>query len=556
MFKYILAILTLVSFQLKAQTDTTTVGNVKDVQLNVKGNGKATVHYGKKIGDDPLFKDTVKVESDVAYNFIDKKVNSDFQVKEINAPKLKMMEPLDKLYKGYVALGFSDFKTPPYFEFNHSTIRNRHHNAGFTMSHNSQEQAIGDINNARYTNSNVSFFGKKFLKHKTWYGSADYDYNTFRYYGYNTDQIVDPEEESLVTGFSVLNANTGLKSSKKGKTRVGYDFNLAYDMLLQQEMLVAEHKVDFKSNLNWLMKTKAIDLLVDVDFGASYLNSGRVLSDHESTLFDVSLMFNKKNEKYDITVGLKGFFQTAQERKLWGFPFAEIDYSFVKDVLHAYARLSSNMERNSYLNYVDLNPFITNGEAITTTTTKQDFMGGLKGAFNSKSSFNIGLRYKNLEDLPLYYNVGDNGFNTFRILTDEVKHRQVFGEFMWDGKKLDFSLKGQYNIYDVFANEAFHLPNVYAEGGVSYNIQDKIKVGAEMFFYGEQLALESFDADNRPLTKTLDPIFDFNVNIKYNYNKRLGAFLRVNNILNTKHVRWDQYSNYGLNFLFGVGYSF
>jgi outer membrane receptor protein involved in Fe transport len=77
-----------------------------------------------------------------------------------------------------------------------------------------------------------------------------------------------------------------------------------------------------------------------------------------------------------------------------------------------------------------------------------------------------------------------------------------------------------------------------------------------MFFYGKQLALESFDTQNRPITKDLDPIFDFNFNVKYNYSKRLGAFLKMNNILNTKHIRWDQYSNYGLNFLFGVGYSF
>ena len=97
---------------------------------------------------------------------------------------------------------------------------------------------------------------------------------------------------------------------------------------------------------------------------------------------------------------------------------------------------------------------------------------------------------------------------------------------------------------------------MYTEVNANYNIQDKIVIGADLFLYGKQIALKDFDISNRPITAELDPIFDFNLNIKYNYTKRLGGFLRLNNLLNTKHVRWDQYSSYGLNFLFGVGYSF
>ena len=548
-----LILLILSSSSVFSQEDT---GVINSSEIKMTGDGKLTYKYGAKIGDDPIFKDTVKVNSEVGYSFVDKKVNSDFQVKAINAPKLKMLEPLVKLYKGYAALGFSDFKSPPYFDLNYSTIRKRHYNAGFALNHISQEQEISGVKNARYTNSNAMFFGKKFYKKSTWYSSLDYDYNSFRSYGFNNTQVDGSDEKSLLFGYSIANLQTGLKSNVKKKGKFGYDVSVIYDQFLEDQLAVAEHKVGLASNFNWKVKTNPIDFIMDVDFGSSYLNSANTSDEHSSVVFDLGLKLNKKSEKYDVSIGVKSFFQTDNERSLWAFPFIEADYSFVKDVLHVFGRLTTDFSRKSYLDFVDVNPFITDRESVLTTVTKQDFMAGLKGAFNSKSSFNIGVRYKNIVDMPLYYNVGDFGYNKFQILKDDVKQRQFFAELMWDGKKLDFGVKGEYNIYDVYQNEAFHLPNVYGELNASYNIQDKIEVGTQMFFYGKQLALESFDSQNRAITKDLDPIFDFNFNVKYNYSKRLGAFLKVNNILNTKHVRWDQYSSYGLNFLFGVGYSF
>lgn len=537
-------------------SDTSSVGKTQDLDYTIKGFTAATYHYGKKISEDPMFRDTIKVDSEVEYSFVDKKLESDFEVDQINAPKLNMLEPLDKLYKTYVALGLSDFKTPPYFDFTHNTLRSREYNAGVSFNHISQEQKIGDIDNARYSNSSASFFGKKFYQQSTWYSSVDYDYQTLRFYGYNKDQLPVVDEDLLINEYSKLNAQTGLMSSVRGTGKIGYDVNVNYDQLLGKDLAVAEHLVDINSNVNWLMKTKPMDFIVDIDFGAAYLNSGRVLSDHSSTLFDLSVVLNRKSELYDLKFGVKGFFQTAQEREIWGFPFVEADYSFVKDVLHVYGRITTDFKRNSYLSYIDVNPFISNGEDVISTVTKQDFRGGLKGAFNSKSSFNVGISYKNIHNMPLYYNVGNSGYNKFQILKDRVEHRQAFAEFVWDSKKLDFHFKGEYNIYDVFKNEAFHLPALYSELGARYKLKQKIEVGANVFFYGEQLALDRFDSQDRPITKTLKPIVDFNFDLKYNYNQRLGAFLSLNNVLNTKHIRWDHYSNYGFNFLFGVGYSF
>ena len=337
-------------------------GVISDNKIIIDGHGSLTYKYGFKIGDDPIFKDTVKVNSEVGYSFVDEKVNSDFQVKAIKAPKLNMLEPLVKLHKGYVALGLTGFKTPPYFDFNYSTIRNRRYNAGFAVNHISQEQKINGNDNARYTNSNATFFGKKFYKNSTWYSSLDYDYNSFRSYGFNEDQVDGSNEDELMFGYSIAKVETGLKSNVKKKGKFGYDVSMVYDQFLEDQLAVAEHKVGLESNFNWLVKTKPMDFIMDIDFGASYLNSAAISSEHSSVVFDLGFKLNKKSKKYDVSVGVKSFFQTNDKRNLWAFPFIQADYSFVKDVLHVFGRLTTDFSRKSYLDFADVNPFITDGD--------------------------------------------------------------------------------------------------------------------------------------------------------------------------------------------------
>ena len=70
--KNILSLLIVFSSSAFAQTefnDTTKV--VDGMKIYIPGEGKVTVNYGKKIGDDPLFQDSSKIETKVKYFFLD-----------------------------------------------------------------------------------------------------------------------------------------------------------------------------------------------------------------------------------------------------------------------------------------------------------------------------------------------------------------------------------------------------------------------------------------------------------------------------------------------------
>lgn len=562
-FENILFFVLLIPVFTQAQTgnavEDSSIIKVAGMTIHIPGDGKLTYNYGRKIGDDPIFKDSVKVETSVEYNFLDKKVPSNFEVKTIKAPKIKMTEPLEKIYKRFVAIGINDFKSAPLFELSHTTIRNRKYNVGFEIQHISQNQTVGSPINARYGNSNVALYGKKFYDKKTLYGSFDYDHNLVNFHGFNENQFLIYDEKSLNRGLGKFNIETGFKSNYKDERFWGYDVNINYDEFSMDEMSVVEHRVNLAANINKYSELKNYDWfkgVFNLDFEASYLNSGNPLNNHESALFSLFPAFDLKLQDVDLKIGVKTFYQTIDPRKFTANVFAEADFGFVKDVLHIFARFQNDYKRLSYLDYAYENPFVANYGDILTQRTPIDFMGGAKGAFSSKSSFNFGFRYRYHTKLPLFYNISNDGLNEFVIVADKVDHRQGFLEFIHEGKKLDLLAKAEYNVYDVYKYEAFHLPNIYVETRASYKLKDKFVVGVDLFFYGSQLALDSFDSGNKAITSTLNPIFDFNIDVRYNYSEKLGGFLKTNNILNTKHVRWDQYANYGINFLIGLDYNF
>tara|TARA_B100001173_G_scaffold303333_1_gene305990 strand:- start:586 stop:2277 length:1692 start_codon:yes stop_codon:yes gene_type:complete len=559
-FKNILVLLILFSVNAMAQTELNdTTKMVDGMKIYIPGEGRVTVNYGKKIGDDPLFQDSSKITTDVKYFFLDKKRIPEFKVKKIKAPKIRMVEPLEKIRKRFVAFGINDFKTTPMAELRYSTLRNRKYNLGFDMRHFSQKQNVGSPIDAIYGNSTVSIYGKRFLKGNTFYGSADYDNNVFNFHGFDKDQFISYNPKDLKRNVGRFKLKTGVKSISKDPLLWGYNVGVNYNQLSLDEMSSVEHRVNFDANLNKYLdwsKYEWFKGFMKLDYTASYLNSGRPTKEHESFYFKVFPSFELQFKEIDFTFGAKAFYQ-SDIKKLNAMPYLEGDWSFVKDVLHIFGRFQNSYKRLSYLDYIYENPFVFEDQDILNVNIPVDFMGGIKGGFSAKSSFSLGFRYRNFKSMPIYSNLSSNPTLAFNVETDKVVNRQGFLEFLHESKKLNVLTKLEYNLYDVFELDAYNLPAFYGETRLGYKLQDKFVLGTDLFFYGEQLGrVESSDENNRQNSIVIDPIFDFNIDFRYNYSQKLGAFIKTNNILNTKHQRWDQYANYGFNILIGVDYNF
>lgn len=563
MLKYTPVLFCLFYFQ--GWTQNEVIDDKKEVLIKVIGGGKVSYEKANKIAEEPSFVDTVKVKLPVKYDVVDKKVSTSFKVETIKPPKLLLLEPLKKIYKQEVSLGLNDFKSPPYFNYVLSTIRNKEYNAGIKLNHFSSEMNLKNHDAGRFTESEIVVYGKKINKKTTLYADMDYDYNTFRFYGFDPSiNIINPKDNQQY--YSLLNGSFGIKSNKNSDSKLKYQTGINYQQMFSKYS-VEEHLITLSGDISgkYLPKWKMFDSLDlsnvfgqwNLKFDAAHLISKDSTLDINSTLFTIRPSYELKRGAMNLELALPIYFLTNNKRFLTALPTLNVNYAIAKDILIVYGGWDRQYQRNHYLTYLDQNPFIESNLNHTNTYTNINIVGGLKGAFSSKTTFNLGYRYKYVEDFVLFVNSITSVANRkFDIETDDVVHQQIFGELMYENKKLKTGLTAQYNNYKMYALKAYHLPAIYAQVYAKYNVQNKFYLGADVFYFGEQIAKNNAVtfAASEPIT--LRPILDFNLSVDYHYSEKLGAFLKVNNILSTKHQRWNQYPNYGINLLGGVRYSF
>src|SRR5476651_1899277 len=153
------------------------------------------------------------------------------------------------------------------------------------------------------------------------------------------------------------------------------------------------------------------------------------------------------------------------------------------------------------------------------------------------------------------------GYNRFAVIYDggNAKVNGFNGEL--DFKESDdFNIFGRIELKDYkMATEAqaWNLPKFVVTAGTNLNISDKVNLSATLVFRGN-----TYDRIADPAvagaTKTVSlPSFaDVNTGAGYKINRRVGAFLQVNNLLNITYSKWLYYPNYGFNIVGGVSYAF
>lgn len=537
----------------------------KSVEINIVGAGKVTYEKGIKINEEPEFKDTVKVKSEFNYTTTEQKIEGEYEVEPINAPKITILEPLQKLYKANLTLGVNDFVTPPYFDFSYTKLRDKKFSAGFNLNHFSSGIKADGLNQSKFQENNIGVFGKKITEKHTFYANADYEYDRFRYYGFDQNIFEIPKDSSRIY-YSLLNANIGFKKNVTDEKEWNYKANIAYDQFFSADE-IQEHLITASTDLGKFFEPTFLNKFFDkkgvayFDGKASvaYLSSQDSIQNINSTLIEVTPTANLKHDRLDMTIGFRMNYFTGPSNSFRLYPIAELDFTVAKDILIIYGSIDGEYKRNHYLTYFQSNPFISTQLNNTTTNNSYNIVGGLKGALSSKSSFNVGFKSMKFNDEVFFVNdLNTKGNRKFTIWQTDLNQEQLFGEFIFENKKFRTNGLLELNTYSTAQYEAFHRPDLYAELGLSYNLQDKIKVGTDLYYFGTQIAPteDVFVGSNDVSTVTLDPILDFNFNVNYIYSNKFNAFVLVNNILSQNHQRWNQYPNYGINFMLGLNYSF
>ena len=154
--------------------------------------------------------------------------------------------------------------------------------------------------------------------------------------------------------------------------------------------------------------------------------------------------------------------------------------------------------------------------------------------------------------------------NTLDVVYDDLKLLKLTGEFFHAASEnLSFHLEGNYYSYEMETlAQPWHMPEFDVDLSLIYKTDGPLCFTLDAYVIGKRQALfvDSWSSMILPgFTETIypmDPVFDLNASVEYQYNRKLGFFLQLNNFAFQHYETWSGYANQGFNVLAGVNFSF
>lgn len=519
----------------------------------------------------PDMTDTSKVKPDFKYDVKTYPFMPPYTITAIK-PAALLPDPLAKLYRSYVSLGFGNHVTP-LAEVSIANERSKKGAVGLYARHFSTNGKV-ELQNlekvfAGYMDNDVSLYGRKFLRSSVFAGSVDFMQKTRYAYGYDTAFAgTEPQKSDIRLNFYNIGAKIGLTSAKTDSSEFAYDFELDYNYFFNYKYF-NQHSVEFKGEM--AKSFRGFYVGSGLEFG--YYKPSDTISDFYKSIFAVSPFIKKSTSQWNVKLGFqalvdKGLFESA---KLHLYPNIKFGFSIIPSYLNFFTVLTGKIEKNEPLNVIGINPFIVPGEPLYQLRNTDHSLiagAGFEGETGIEGNYRVSASYSVVNDMLLFSNFvmteGSMVFDSARYfipLYDEVEILNLHGEIAGKiNEKISFEAGANYYRYTLTENDfAWNKPGWDATVGVKYNLRDKIIVGITMDAIGKRKLLVTREdplfLPSSPYTIDMPAHLNFNVGAEYRYTKILSFWLKFNNISFSRYYEWAYYPSQRFLFLVGFTYS-
>ena len=139
-------------------------GDAFDQTQIITGDRTLTVQQAFKMSDMPAVVDIPVQMGTLSYEMIPKRPATEITTEPIEPAKVKIREPLEKLYNGFVKAGAGTFATP-YIEAFYTSSRDRDKSYGVHARHLSSHDGVNQpVGFSGFSETNVDLWGKKIFK--------------------------------------------------------------------------------------------------------------------------------------------------------------------------------------------------------------------------------------------------------------------------------------------------------------------------------------------------------------------------------------------------------
>lgn len=504
----------------------------------------------------------------VEYSFINKQLENRFDIDPIKPAKMKG-EPLDKLYNHYVKAGLGN-NLSTLLDVNINSKRSRKYMYGVTLNHLGSAGKVKNVAYSGFTQNNFNAFGKQFLAKQMLYADFNYSWDFYHYYGIENTNVNLPQianfkdyKKANQQWFNKPSLKLGYQSFNKDSSDLNYTVELSY-YNLTDHYYKFENRAILNSSFEKLYGKEFIKLDASVDVNLFRNGLFDVYSDN-SVLFRLHPQIISKGKKWHLNAGLAVFLDAETDAKFYFKPVAEFKYNLIKNIIIPYVGIDGAIQRNTFDSFRQSNQFLSNHFEMNNSNQKNKVYGGIRGAYSSKISFNVGAFYQKVEQFAFFQtDTTQNALlNTFTIAYDTMQQTGFLAEVSYQQtEKLKLLLKGEYNIYEMKNEQkAWYLPAYKGTLSAFYDLKDKIIIKSDIFlisdFYGKnytapagKVTVNGIYAEKLPLA------VDVNLGAEYRYTNRLSAFLNFNNVAGLKYYRYFNYPLQRFQVLGGLTYRF
>lgn len=506
----------------------------------------------------PKIEDTLKQVPNLNYNLIQRPYPVNFLVTPISSAKM-LMEPMNDLYNTYVKFGIGN-GISPLMEIYYNNGRSKEFSyGGWLQSHSSMGKV--KLDNGKRVESNfgrtdINFFGKKIMGKSTISATGGLNRHKVTYYGYDTEVpsgTINTDTTPKTQLFNNFHADLEYYSTHTDSTHLNFDFKTGVNHLsdkfeMQETLLHLKLKMDkFTDGEHF-----------GGEFSINHYMKNSNLDSANNTIVTVSPWINLYGKQWRALVGTRLIIDANASGKQSAFyPVGSLSYDVISHYLIPYVEINGFLEENSYSKISAENPWIIPGKKVFNTSHKLSLTGGIKGNMSTKVSYLLYANYSIIDSMYFFVNTNLNKtnplYNRFTVESDNVELTRLVGEItIAPSSKINLFLRAQYDKYKLKnLAKPWHKPDLTTLASVRYNLRDKIILTLDMFATGKRYV----KASNNSI-KSLEGISDINLGVEYRYNKKLSAFLNLNNLTSSKYNIYYLYPMYRFNVKIGLTYAF
>lgn len=514
----------------------------------------------------PDLNDTTKTRPSFNYNITTSLYSPEYIISTIKAATL-IPDPLPKLYKSYVNIGFGTYITP-LAEISITNERSKKGAMGFYARHFSTNGKVKLDNDIRvfagFMDNDVSLFGKRFFRKNFLEGSVDFVQKTRYAYGYDTSLVYDPAKKDIRLGYNDLGGTLSFASLTLDSASFSYDFDVNYNVFFAAGN-AKQHNAGFSGTM---AKTyKGFYAGSGIEF--EYYRPSAIIWDKSKYIAGISPFIKKSTPQWNFKLGFQMLLDkdTAAVAKFHFYPDVSFGFNIVPSYVSFFAGLNGMLEKNEPMKIVGENPFlIRDGSLFLLPNTSHSLIvsAGLKGNTGIGGNYLISGSYSLINNMLFYSNyiypdfINPEMGNYFIPVPDDVEQLKVHGEMTGQiTDKIAYIGNANWYNYTLTIEHPWNKPSWDGTIGVKYNLRDKILAGVELTALGKRwLSSTVFDTSLPATTVAFDVPVHFNLNLsaEYRYTKILSFWLKINNIAYNRYYEWAFYPSQ--RFLCMVGFTY